>query len=198
MAKKDLYISIDIEADGPIPGEYSMISIGACVAGERSRDGYKPHNPDNTGIYIELKPISDNWNPEAQAVSGLTREHFQTNGEDPRSGMKRFVAWINQQCGEEYRPVFCGYPAGYDWLFTYWYLIKYTGKSPFGFSGMYDMKTAIAVKTENLWIKNVKRALPENIRGTRPHTHNPLDDARGQADLFNALQTWNPQQEKTT
>ena len=34
MPKEEIYISIDVEATGPIPGEYSMYEIGACVVGK--------------------------------------------------------------------------------------------------------------------------------------------------------------------
>lgn len=31
MAKKEVFISVDIEASGPIPGEYDLLSIGMCL-----------------------------------------------------------------------------------------------------------------------------------------------------------------------
>lgn len=32
--------------------------------------------------------------------------------------------------------------------------------------------------------------LPAELRATRPHTHNALDDAREQAEIFNKLFLW--------
>ena len=32
MASGDVYISADVEADGPIPGPYSMLAFGLAVA----------------------------------------------------------------------------------------------------------------------------------------------------------------------
>ena len=58
------YVMVDIEADGPIPGDYSMISLGAIVV-EPSLD---------REFSAQLKPISEKWVPEALAVSGFTRE----------------------------------------------------------------------------------------------------------------------------
>jgi len=63
--KNEVYISVDIEAAGPVPGEYSMLSIGAC-------DVELPKK----SFYIELKPINDNFIPEALAVSGLSLIHI--------------------------------------------------------------------------------------------------------------------------
>ena len=51
---EEIYISVDVETAGPIPGEYSMLSIGACVA----------DNSDYS-FYVELKPINDNADPAA-------------------------------------------------------------------------------------------------------------------------------------
>ena len=53
---------VDIEADGPIPGDYSMICFGAVVV-EPSL---------SRTFYRQLRPISDCWIPEALAVSGFT------------------------------------------------------------------------------------------------------------------------------
>src|SRR6266511_1089365 len=61
----ELYVAVDVEADGPIPGPYSMISLGMAVAGR----------PDLT-FYTELRPISDDFVPQALAVSGLDRDRL--------------------------------------------------------------------------------------------------------------------------
>ncbi|HKD36799.1 MAG TPA: hypothetical protein VKB78_08355 [Pirellulales bacterium] len=55
---------VDVEADGPIPGDYSMVSFGAIVV-EPALD---------KAFYGKLKPISEKWIPEALEVSGFTRE----------------------------------------------------------------------------------------------------------------------------
>lgn len=53
------YIMIDVESDGPIPGDYSMVCFGAIVV-EPSLD---------RTFYGRLKPISVRWIPEALAVT---------------------------------------------------------------------------------------------------------------------------------
>ena len=57
------YIMVDIESDGPIPGDYSMVCFGAVLVDEKL---------DRT-FYGKLKPISDTFNPEALAISGFSR-----------------------------------------------------------------------------------------------------------------------------
>ena len=51
--------------------------------------------------------------------------------------MADYVNWIKGLGG---KPVFVAYPAGFDFLFVYWYLIRFTGASPFSHSAL-DMKT---------------------------------------------------------
>ena len=61
------YIMIDVESDGPIPGDYSMICFGAVVVEPLLEKTF----------YGELKPISEKWIPESLAVSGFNRKkHF--------------------------------------------------------------------------------------------------------------------------
>jgi hypothetical protein len=70
--RADMYFSVDIEADGPIPGPYSMVSFGVTVAGVFDTE-FQPSDPDTTTFYRELQPISEDFVPEALAVSGLDR-----------------------------------------------------------------------------------------------------------------------------
>ncbi len=56
----ECFISVDVETSGPIPGEYSMLAVGACVV-DRASDGF----------YAELRPVTLNAVPEALAVTGF-------------------------------------------------------------------------------------------------------------------------------
>jgi len=108
------YIMVDIEADGPIPGDYSMISFGAVIV-EPSL---------SKTFYGKLKPISEKWAPEALKVSGFTRE--ETLGfEDPKSVMERFFAWIGENSKD--RPIFISDNNGFDWQFVNWYFHHFLG-----------------------------------------------------------------------
>jgi hypothetical protein len=57
------YVMVDVESDGPIPGDYSMICFGAVVVRDELDQVY----------YGRLKPISEKWIPDALAVSGFQR-----------------------------------------------------------------------------------------------------------------------------
>ena len=78
--RSDVYISADIEADGPIPGRFSMLSLGMCVAGEQDAAGtFRPIQPESARFYRELRPISDAYEPAALAAisaSGIDRDRL--------------------------------------------------------------------------------------------------------------------------
>jgi hypothetical protein len=186
VAKASVYVSVDIEADGPIPGRYSMISIGACVAGRHDGDVFTALDPARQTFYQELKPISEDFVPEALAVSGLDRERLVAHGTHPKAAMAEFAGWVKQVAGSA-SPVFTAYPASFDWMFTYWYLIAYTGSSPFGHSRCLDMKTYFAARSGRPISGVAKRSMPRDVLSDREHTHNALDDAIEQGEMFGKL-----------
>jgi hypothetical protein len=187
--KPNVYISVDVEADGPIPGPYSMLSFGAAVAGRHDASGFTPAAPDAHTFYRELRPISDTYDAEAVAVSGLDRERLLAEGADPAAAMAAFVVWVEEARGGA-KPIVVGYPACYDWMFLYWYLMRFAGRSPFGHSGCLDMKTLYAVKAGLPLGGVAKRTMPRHLLPDRPHTHHALDDAMEQAELFANLMPW--------
>src|SRR5690242_9000690 len=98
------FIMVDVECDGPIPGDYSMISFGAVLVNDTLDETF----------YGQLKPISDKFIPEALAVSNITREETLTFG-DPEAVMTRFRDWITSVSND--RPIFISDNNGFDWMF---------------------------------------------------------------------------------
>jgi len=82
---QEIFISVDVEASGPIPGEYSLLSVGACFV----------ENP-SMQFYVELQPISDKIVPEALAVSKLSLADLKFRGKAPRLAFQEFDGWIQQ------------------------------------------------------------------------------------------------------
>ncbi|WP_406452624.1 exonuclease [Streptomyces sp. NBC_01622] len=187
--KPSLYISVDIEADGPIPGPYSMLSLGAAVAGTQDADGFTAADPEKLTFDRELRPIGEEFVPEALAVSGLDRERLGREGMEPGVALTEFTGWV-REVAVGAQPVMCGYPASYDWMFLYWYLIRFTGASPFGHSGCLDMKTLYATKARLPLRAAAKGTMPRELLSRRRHTHHALDDAIEQAELFANLMAW--------
>lgn len=191
MAVPDIYISVDIEADGPIPGPYSMLAFGLAVAGRYDGTVFHSVDPTERTFYRTLQPISDNFDPEAVAVSGLNRDDLIRAGTSPREALLEAKRWIIDSA-RDHRPVLVGYPLVYDWQFFYWYLQSYAPPSPVDFSAGLDMKTMYQQKARVPLSEAGKDDLPPFLRSERPHTHNALDDAIEQADIFVKLFTWNP------
>ncbi|MBI4066586.1 3'-5' exonuclease, partial [Candidatus Gottesmanbacteria bacterium] len=109
MVHPECYISVDVEAAGPIPWTYSLLSIGACVVG----------SPEQS-FYSELVPINDAFVAEAMVVHGFSLEKLKQAGEAPAAAMARFEQWI-LQVSDGGRPVFVAFNATFDWMFVHWY-----------------------------------------------------------------------------
>jgi hypothetical protein len=188
----DLYISADVEADGPIPGPYSMLSFGLCVAG--SFDGKRFAVPDGepANFYRELRPISDDFLPEALEVSGLDRKRLAREGTDPAEAMAAATRWV-QSAADSARVVLVGFPVVYDWMFLCWYFECFTESgSPFGHGSALDIKTMYQQKAHVVTSRAGKDDLPGELRSLRPHRHHALDDALEQAEVFANVFRWNP------
>ncbi|MET9341779.1 exonuclease [Nonomuraea sp. NPDC003804] len=193
MAKPDLYFSVDVEADGPIPGPYSMLSFGLAVAGTFDGTSFQAMDPAKDTFYAELQPISETYDPEALGVSGLDRAKLVADGQAPRDAMNAAAAWIAGRADEaQASPVFAAYPLGYDWMWMYWYFMTFADEgSPFGHSRCLDMKTLYAAKASTPIVRSTKRTMPSHLLSARPHTHNALDDAIEQAELLqNLMRMW--------
>jgi hypothetical protein len=179
----------DIEADGPIPGKHSMLAFGLAVAATFDGTTFKPREPTAATFYRELKPISDDFDATALRVSGLNRDLLAREGVDPAVAMHAAAQWLRTQAAGA-RPVMVGYPVVFDWMFIHWYFVRLLGESPFGFSGALDMKTMYQQKARVTLDRAGRSDLPLELASQRRHTHNALDDAVEQADIFNRLFAW--------
>ena len=173
---EEIYVSTDIEADGPIPGPHSMLSL-ASVA------------------YRADKSVIDEFAVNLQALPGAT-EHPRTmewwagfpdalakareEPEDPAAAMKRYAKWLRKLPG---RVVMVGLPAAWDFMWVYWYLQRFVGDVPFGHSAL-DIKSYAMAVTKRPFRDCVIDALPKEWRGDLPHPHVALDDAREQGAIF--------------
>lgn len=156
---------VDIEADGPAPGMYSMIEIGAVAL---NRDG------DVVRFYGALKPISENYMEDALKAINKTREQTIDDGEDPLKVMTDFENWIKEN--SKGRPIFISDNNGFDWMFVCWYFWKFLGRNPFGFSSA-NINSIYKGLTKNMW------ASFKELRKTK-HDHNPVNDATGNLEAL--------------
>ncbi|MEA2181824.1 MAG: hypothetical protein QOF69_1009 [Solirubrobacteraceae bacterium] len=187
--RPDLYISADVETDGPVPGPYSLLAFGMAVAGTFDGDTVRRAAQPQT-FYRELRPISDEFQDEALEVNGLDRNRLLIEGTEPPSAMDDAAAWV-REVSTGYRPVLVAYPVAFDWSFLYWYfeMFAHSG-SPFGHSSCLDIRTLYQAHAGTVFDMSSKRHMPPELVPQQPHTHNALDDALEQAELFINVLTW--------
>ena len=189
-APADLYISADIETDGPIPGEYSMLSFALSLASRFDGTTFEPYEPGwETTFYVELKPISENFKQEALDVNGLDREALAVSGREPEDAMREAAEWVAARA-DGARPVLVLYPLSFDWSFLHWYFVRFTGESPFGHSSCLDIRSLYMARARTTFDRAGQQAMPPELLPTRPHTHHASDDAQEQAELFNNVFAW--------
>jgi hypothetical protein len=158
------WIMVDTEADGPVPVDYSMISIGAVIV----EPGLSRQ------FYATLKPVSDKWDPDALALSGFTREDT-LEFEDPAIVMSRFSRWLETVGGKNL--FFISDNNGFDWQFVNWYFHHFTNGNPFGFG------SSNLLSIYNGIMKDMYLQLKKTHRKSHK-VHNALEHAVKNAELL--------------
>jgi hypothetical protein len=190
---RELYFSVDVEPDGHVPGTSSIVSLGACAAAVRDDDGaVEALDPEAQTFYAVLRPISDRYVEKALRATGFQRAALEHDGRAPEEALPEFAAWIDRLAAEhDAQPVLAAYPLGFVWQFTQYYLHEYAGRSPFGQSAHYDMKSAYAALARSAVRDSIKRRMPSALLGPKDSkTHHALDDAKGHVDLLLGLLRW--------
>ncbi|MFK8111186.1 MAG: hypothetical protein AB8B91_03250 [Rubripirellula sp.] len=160
---KMTYVMVDIESDGPIPGDYSMVCFGAVIV----EPGL------SRSFYGQMRPVSDRFVQEALAVSGFSRSDC-LGFDEPQPVMERFAKWLGENC--KTRPMFVSDNNGFDWQFINWYFHHFTEANPFGFS---------STNLGSLY-KGMQKDVFTSFKHLRKtaHTHHPVDDAIGNAEAM--------------
>ncbi|HVZ39443.1 MAG TPA: exonuclease [Candidatus Kapabacteria bacterium] len=172
----EIYVSTDVEVDGPIPGPHSMLSFGSAA--------FTARKELVSTFTANLEPLPGAaGSPETMAWWAGHPEAWQACRRDPRDpavAMAEYAQWLEALPGV---PVFVGYPATFDFMFVYWYLIRFVGRSPFSFSAI-DIKTMAMVLLGTEYRRSTKRNMPRHWFDKSPHNHVALDDAIEQGMLF--------------
>lgn len=176
MSRSEVYVSTDVETNGPIPGVYSMLSFAsaAFLADKTLLGTFAANLSTLDGATADPRAL-EWWKDRSQAY-----EAARVNAENPELAMRRYVVWLKALPG---RPVFVGYPASFDFTFVYWYLMRFAGESPFGYSAL-DIKTYAMALLKKPYRETTKRTMPDDWFDDLPHTHHALDDALEQGALF--------------
>ncbi len=160
---KKTFVMVDIESDGPIPGEFSMLSLGASIYKESGMISF----------HVNILPISENFEVERLTFQSLPRENV-SDRVTAEKAMKLFSEWLTEHVSG--KPVFISDNNGYDWMFVCWYFCKFLGENPFGFSS-YNLQSLY---------KGLKRNMGVKISELRESelTHNAEQDAIDNMKIF--------------
>lgn len=172
----EIYVSTDVETDGPIPGVYSMLSVGSAA-----------YLADKTlvstfSVNLETLPGAA-AHPETMAWWETQTEAWEAGRTDTQPAevaMGNYLAWLKTLPGT---PVFVAYPAAFDFMFVSWYLTRFTGENPFGWHALDIKSYAMSILKLN-FLQTVKRNMPRHWFDDLPYTHKALDDALSQGALF--------------
>lgn len=159
-------IVVDVESDGPIPVDYSMVCFGAVIVDEFL----------NKTFYGRTKPITNNYNPDALKISGFDRSKHESF-DDPKEVMILFKSWIQEN--SKGKPIFISDNPCYDWQWINYYFHHFIGENPFGYSGrrIADLYCGLMGDMRSQW---------KHLRKTK-HDHNPVNDAVGNAEALLAM-----------
>jgi DNA polymerase III epsilon subunit-like protein len=177
---EELFISVDVETAGPMPGQFAMLSIGACLVNEPS-----------TAFYIELQPDREQFSPEAMAIHGLKLETLRATGTTAMEAMLSFKNWVLGVTPTGYKPIFVALNAPFDWSFVNDYFHRYLGENPFGHSAL-DIKAYFMGQTGVDWGETSMKHISEHFLEERHLVHSALADAQDQAEIFKKILDQSP------
>lgn len=181
-----VYLSIDVEASGPFPGLFSLVSIGA-VAVKSTKDGHWAVDTELT-FYEEMLPLPRAGELEAATnIHGLTREYLEDHGRDPGQVMEEFADFLDELNKRHKKVVPAAWPASFDSPFVGWYLQYFLNDNPLGWS-CFDIPSfgmGLFQCHRNALRNLMKKAGIEF--GKNPDPHNALADAIEQGETLAQL-----------
>lgn len=173
--RPETWISVDVETSGPAPSVHSLLSIGACLVDD----------PD-TNFYIELKPTTEVAVESALTIGGFTLDHLAEHGTEPADAMEQFERWLTAAVPPGHVPVFAGFNAPFDWMFVADWFERFLGRNPFGHSAI-DIKSYYLGYAVETWAETAMTKVASLYLEGRALSHNALEDAKDQAELFRAM-----------
>lgn len=177
------YICVDVETAGPIPGDYALLSIGACTLTQ----------PRKT-FYIELKPDKPAFSEEALSVCNFSMEELTQKGTAPLQALQEFEKWIQSVTPTGKKPIFIAFNAPFDWMFINEYFFRYLDRNPFGHSAL-DIKAFYMGLAGVTWEETSMKEVIHHFSGQTLLTHHALQDALDQADLFEKMLRFSHQED---
>ena len=182
---RTVYVCVDIEASGPVPGLFNMVSIG----GVEVRFNGQRHERGET-FYYELKPVCDGFDEHAMSIHGIPEAHLREHGMPAQDVLVAMTEWLKSHLKPNEKPLFVGHNAPFDWMYVAWYFAWAGMPNPFGYNAL-DTKALLMGRHGLTWGRCNKEVLLDlypDLEAPRPEdVHNALADAVFQADILIAL-----------
>ncbi|MEO1237508.1 MAG: exonuclease [Planctomycetota bacterium] len=181
----EIYLATALEADGPIPGPHSMLSLASAA--------YQRDKTLVSTFTVNLEELPDaKPNPDTLAWWKSKPEAWQRCRENPEPAgpaIREYAQWLDHLPG---RPVYVGYPAASDYAFVTWYLHRFADRNPFG-RGAMDLRTFAMALLHKPYHQSKTRHMPDDwYADAKPHTFVALDDALAIGQLLcHMLDVWN-------
>ncbi|MFM2163094.1 MAG: hypothetical protein RLZZ383_2606 [Pseudomonadota bacterium] len=180
------WFCIDIEAGGPVPGLYDLLSLGAHVVTPTAEGGWAV---DEEPFYVEIVPTAPRVDPGAMKVNGLDLEALAAHGTPMAEALDALSAFVARKKLPGSRAVFVGHNAPFDWSFVSYAYHDAGLPNPFGYNGLCTKALAMGVLGLH-WIDTNKETLAERL--TLPpvevgKVHNAVYDAWYQAHILAEL-----------
>lgn len=184
---QEVYVSVDIESDGPIPVIYSMLSFGAA-AFVPTGEGFERVGTFEANLLEYPGSIRDKETMEWWKRFPEAWEYIRRDPLPPGAVMTRFSSWLKSLPGEV---SFVAHPGSFDAMFMFWYLLYFTGENLFSHSALCAKSYAAGMLRAPSWKRFGKKNIPERFESDHPHSHMPLDDAIGQGERFMKMRAEN-------
>lgn len=179
------YCFLDVEVDGPTPGANSMLGLGFAAYDEdgRERDVFEVNLETLEGASGAEESMRW-WRAQPEAWG-----HVRRDAVPPAEGMERCLSWLDG-LGPEL--ALAAHPLLFDGIWLDWYLRNFCDaaafrgpfrvRCPFVGAGV-DVPSYLQAAL-NLEYFRARPDYPPDLMGDVPHTHKPIDDARGHAALY--------------
>jgi DNA polymerase III alpha subunit (gram-positive type) len=154
METRSTYFCIDIEANGPVPALYDMVSLGAAVVAP----GPSGRLEIGEQFYMEIKPQAPRFSARAAAIHGLDQDRLAREGLPRREAMMKLADWVAAQTLPGTDPTFVGHNAPFDWSYIAWTYAAEELKNPFGYKALCTKSLAAGVLGVH-WLDSSKEVI---------------------------------------
>lgn len=188
-----MFISIDIESDGPAPGVNSMLALGAAAfagSGEMVSTWYEKllPLPQGLGLAHQNPQTMAWWKTQPEAWEEVNRDQ-----QNPQDAMTRFALWVDGLRENHGKPAAVAWPAAFDFAFVNYYLWRFVGENPLGIACLDIRSYANGLAKYPGYYgmsKKVMLVMAGEVDKTGLRAHVAVDDAVEQGRLFMQLRKY--------